>query len=127
MLLAVPAAVVGLTAQQRSLYLPAMFLAEVLVFLNTGPANAVLVNVSLPEVRATAIALSIAVFHLLGDVPSPVLIGWISDRTGSLETGLLSTCAAMAVSGALYLAGSRTLGEDTERVQRTVAEREAAA
>jgi predicted MFS family arabinose efflux permease len=125
MLLGVPAAVVGLTVEQPSVYLPAIFLAEVLVFLNTGPANAVLVNVALPEVRATAIALSIAVYHLLGDVPSPVLIGWVSDRTGSLETALLMTSVAMAVSGVLYLAGSRTLGEDTERVQQTVAAREA--
>jgi MFS family permease len=126
MLLGVPAALVGLTAEDASVYLPAIFVAEVLVFLNTGPANAVLVNVVLPEVRATAIALSIAIYHLLGDVPSPVLIGWVSDQTGSLETALLLTSAAMALSGLLYLAGARTLGEDTERVQRIVSEREAA-
>jgi predicted MFS family arabinose efflux permease len=124
MLLGVPAAIVGLMAEQRGVYLPAIFVAEVMVFLNTGPANAVLVNVALPEVRATAIALSIAVFHLLGDVPSPILIGWLSDRSGSLEQALLLTPAAMAVSGFLYLAGARTLGEDTERVRRVVAERE---
>ena len=125
MLLGVPAALVGLTADDASVYLPAIFVAEVFVFLNTGPANAVLVNVVLPEVRATAIALSIAIYHLLGDVPSPVLIGWVSDRTGSLETALLLTSAAMALSGLLYLAGARTLGEDSERVRRTVVEREA--
>jgi sugar phosphate permease len=124
MLLGVPAAIVGLSAEQRGVYLPAIFVAEVMVFLNTGPANAVLVNVALPEVRATAIALSIALFHLLGDVPSPILIGWLSDRSGSLEQALLLTPAAMAVSGLLYLAGARTLGEDTERVRRVVAERE---
>jgi MFS family permease len=126
MLLGVPAALVGLMAPEPAVYLPALFVAEVCVFLNTGPANAVLINVALPEIRATAIAASIFFFHLLGDVPSPTLIGWVSDRTGSLETALTLTSLAMGVSGLLYLRGSRTLGQDTQRVLRVVAEREAA-
>jgi MFS family permease len=124
MLLGVPAAYVGLTAVDRDVYLPAIFIAEVLVFLNTGPANAVLVNVALPEIRATAIAFSIFVYHLFGDVPSPILIGWVSDWTQSLGMAMLLTTVAMGVSGVFYLLGSRSLGEDTDRVLRTVAERE---
>jgi MFS transporter, Spinster family, sphingosine-1-phosphate transporter len=124
MLLGVPFAYIGLTSATPTVYVPAVFLAEVMVFLNTGPANAVLVNVALPEVRATAIALAIFVYHLLGDVPSPILIGKVSDRTGSLETALLLTSVAMAASGVLYLMGSRTLAVDTEAVLATVAERE---
>jgi MFS family permease len=124
MLLAVPAAFVGLTSPQREIYLPAIFLAEVLVFLNTGPANAVLVNVALPEVRATAVAMSIFVYHFLGDVPSPILIGELSDWTGDLGLAMLLTTVAMGLSGVLYLVGGRSLGADTERVQRIVAERE---
>jgi len=123
MLAAVPFAALGLMAEQRLVYLPAIFVAQVLVFLNTGPANAVLVNVALPEIRATGIAASIFVYHLLGDVPSPILIGRASDGFG-LEKALLLTSLAMAVSGIFYLLGTRTLGADTERVQRTVLERE---
>jgi MFS family permease len=126
MLLSVPFIAVGLTAESRAIYLPAMFLGQVLVFLNTGPANAVLVNVALPEVRATAIAGSIFVYHLLGDVPSPVLIGRLSEQTGSLETALLLASVALAVSGIFYLIGARTLGDDTDRVQRAIQERQAA-
>jgi hypothetical protein len=124
MLLAIPATYVGLTAGAPAVYLPAIFVAEVLVFLNTGPANAVLVNVALPEIRATAIACSIFVYHLLGDVPSPILIGKLSDMAG-LEHALMLTAAAMAVSGVFYLLGTRTLGADTERVVRIVNAREA--
>jgi MFS family permease len=126
MLLAVPFTIVGLTAGAKPVYLSALFVAQVLVFLNTGPANAVLVNVVLPEIRATAISISIFAYHLLGDVPSPILIGKISDFTGSLEIALMLTSAAMLVSGGFYLYGARTLGEDTAKVSRTVAEREAA-
>jgi MFS family permease len=120
MLLAIPALVVGLLAPGRTLFLGSLFLAEVLVFLNTGPANAVLVNVVLPEIRATAVAIAIFVYHVLGDVPSPALIGFVSDRTGSLTLALLSTSVAMAVSGVLYLRGARTLEADTEAVNRAV-------
>jgi MFS family permease len=123
MLAGVPFAVIGLLAPQPAVYVPAIFLAQVMVFLNTGPANAVLVNVALPEIRATAIAVSIFVYHLLGDVPSPILIGRASDAMG-LERALLVTSAAMAVSGVFYLLGTRSLGADTDRVQRVVAERE---
>jgi MFS family permease len=125
MLLAIPFAYVGFTAVRPEVYLPGFFVAEVLVFLNTGPANAVFVNVALPEVRATGIAISIFVYHLLGDVPSPILIGKVSVWTGSLQTALLLTLVAMAVSGAFYLAGMRTLGRDTASVMETVAAREA--
>jgi MFS family permease len=124
MLVGVPAAYVGLTATDPSVYVPAVFAAEVMVFLNTGPANAVLVSVVLPEIRATAIALSIFAFHLLGDVPSPILIGRLSDWTGSLEKALLLCTAAMALSGVLYLLGARTLGRDLALVRETVRERE---
>jgi MFS family permease len=124
MLAAVPVSYVALTAHSRAVFMPCMFLAEVFVFLNTGPANAVLLNVVVPEIRATAIAVSIFVFHLLGDVPSPLFIGRFSEWTGSLQTALLLTSAAMAVSGVLYLWGSRSLGHDTAEVARILAQRE---
>jgi MFS transporter, Spinster family, sphingosine-1-phosphate transporter len=124
MLVGVPAACVGLTATRPAVYLSALFVAEVMVFLNTGPANAVLVSVVLPEIRATTVAFSIFAFHLLGDVPSPILIGRVSDATGSLQTALLLCTVAMALSGVLYLIGARTLGRDLALVHEIVRERE---
>ena len=41
MILAVPFVCVGFTATDRGVYVPALFVAEVLVFRNTRPANAV--------------------------------------------------------------------------------------
>ena len=48
------------------------------------------------------VALSILGIHLLGDVPSPPLIGAISDAT-SLATAFRILPAAMAVAGAVWL------------------------
>src|SRR6266853_1265905 len=64
-----------------ALYIPfpaawgAMFLAIFFLFLNTGPSNTALANVSLPVVRATAFAVNILVIHLLGDVQAFWLLG----------------------------------------------------
>jgi MFS transporter, Spinster family, sphingosine-1-phosphate transporter len=124
MLLAVPVSYVALTARDPSVFLPCFFVAEVFVFLNTGPANAVLVSVVLPEIRTTAIAASIFVFHLVGDVPSPMLIGWLSERLHSLETAMLLSSAAMLVSAAFYLWGAGFLAGDAARLAQTLAQRE---
>jgi uncharacterized membrane protein YqaE (UPF0057 family) len=124
MLAGVPLSYVALTVPDRAVYLPAMFLAEVCVFLNTGPGNAVLVNVVMPEIRATAIAASIFAFHVLGDVPSPLLIGWVSDRSGSLTMALTLVSGAMGLSGIFYLWGSGSLARDMARVTDTLRARE---
>jgi MFS transporter, Spinster family, sphingosine-1-phosphate transporter len=68
----------------------AMFFAEFFLFLNTGPLNAVIVNVTNPGIRAMAFAVNIFFIHALGDAVSPTLLGWISDLHG-LRTALLST------------------------------------
>ena len=63
-------------------------MTELLLFASTGPVNSAIVNLVAPGERATAVALSILGIHLLGDVPSPPLIGAISDAT-SLQTAFL--------------------------------------
>jgi MFS family permease len=106
-LLAAPAAYVALTNPQRSVYLPAIVVAEVLVFMSTGPVNSAIVNAVAPSERATAVGLSVFIMHLVGDVPSPPLIGWLSDRS-SLEQGFLVVPVAFAIGGAIWMWGAMT-------------------
>ena len=100
-LLAVPAAVVALTATSRSVYLPAMVATEILLFVSTGPVNSAIVNVVSPGERASAVALSIFAMHAVGDVPSPPLIGALSEAS-DLARALLVVPAAIAVAGAVW-------------------------
>jgi MFS transporter, Spinster family, sphingosine-1-phosphate transporter len=94
-----------------------IFLAEFGLFFNTGPANTALANVTRPTVRASAFALNIFIIHLLGDVISPPLIGWISDRTGgNMNAGFGAVSLAIFLSGVFWLLGARHLGPDTARV-----------
>ena len=94
-----------------------IFLAMFFLFLNTGPSNTALANVTPPAMRATAYALNILIIHLLGDAISPPLIGWIRDH-GSWNLSFLVVSTVMLVAGVLWLAGQHTLARDTEAVAR---------
>jgi len=105
-LLAAPFALLALTAPAPALYYPGIVLAELLLFMSTGPINAAIVNTVSARERASAIALSMFAIHLLGDVPSPALIGHLSDSSG-LGHAVLIVPVAIAIGGAVWLAAAR--------------------
>jgi MFS transporter, Spinster family, sphingosine-1-phosphate transporter len=86
---------------------PALFLAEFFLFLNTGPLNTAIVNSVSAPVRATAISVNLFCIHALGDTFSPQIIGAVSDRTGSLSLALGLTLVSLAVSAVILKVGSR--------------------
>jgi MFS transporter, Spinster family, sphingosine-1-phosphate transporter len=108
-LAAAPFALLAFIHPERRVYMAAIVVAEVLVFMSTGPINSAIVNVVAPEMRATSVALSILAIHLLGDVPSPPLIGYVSDRS-SLARAMLILPGAFAVAGLIWL-GAAWRGE----------------
>jgi len=101
-LLAAPAAYLALRHPDRSVYLPAVFIAEILIFASTGPINSAIVNAVSPGERATAVGFSIFVMHLLGDVPSPPVIGYLSD-VSSLARAILIVPIAIVLAAAIWL------------------------
>jgi MFS transporter, Spinster family, sphingosine-1-phosphate transporter len=104
-LAACPLALLVFTAASRPAWLGALVLTQLLLFASTGPVNSVIVNVVAPEERGTAVALSILAIHALGDVPSPWLIGRISDTT-SLGAAVKVVPAAVLIAGALWVWGA---------------------
>lgn len=113
-LAAAPVALAAFVSPRRVVYMPAIVVTEFLLFVSTGPINSAIVNVVEPGERATALALSILGMHLLGDVPSPPLIGAISDAT-SLGTAFLIVPAVIAVAGAIWLYAARFSSSPPER------------
>ena len=91
-----------MTTPDTTVYLVTLFAAELLIFTCTAPINSKLIAMVPPGMRAAAMALCIFTIHLLGDVPSPTLIGWISDRS-SIQQGVLVIPAAVVVSGAIWM------------------------
>jgi MFS family permease len=108
-LIAAPLTFVALTAASSSVYYPAIIVAELLLFMSTGPINSAIANLVSPTERASAFALSMFVIHLLGDVPSPTLIGWLSD-VSSLGKAVLIVPAAIVISGIVWLVSARVSG-----------------
>ncbi|MFI4880028.1 MAG: spinster family MFS transporter [Steroidobacterales bacterium] len=105
-LLAVPFVLLALTAAAPPVYFAGLVCAQLLLFMSTGPINAAIVNMVSPFERASAMALSMFAIHLLGDVPSPVLIGRLSDAS-SLGHAVLVVPVAVAIGGLVWLAAAR--------------------
>lgn len=75
------------------IFIPAIFLAVLFLFINNAPFHAILVNSVPALVRATAVALNIVIIHIMGDVISRFGVGVISD---SIKAGGLSFISAFA-------------------------------
>jgi MFS transporter, Spinster family, sphingosine-1-phosphate transporter len=103
---AAPFVWLALTAESHSLYLSCMVVAQLCLFLSTGPINAAIINLVLATERATAIALSVFAIHLLGDALSPFLIGVLSD-TFSLGEAVKIVPVAVVIGGCVWAWAAR--------------------
>ena len=138
---AIPFVLMSLFSRSELGIFACVFLAEALMFMNTGPCNAVIANVVAPNMRAAAFAIAVLGVHFLGDIWSPVLIGKVADLFGdpltmssgigrmlvalgvtptrvpdqppeNIAAGLLIVVPALALAGVILLAGARHLPRD---------------
>ena len=105
MLLGVPVMIVALFVK-GPLMMPAIAVAAFFLLLNTAPLNAAVINSVGAHIRVTAIAVNIFIIHLLGDIPSPTMMGWVADRR-SLEAGFVLPVIAMGISSAILFYGMK--------------------
>ena len=90
-LLAIPVATVAFVTSNTVLSQGCLAGAMFLLFLPTGPINTLIVESVPVMLRASAMALSIFVIHLFGDLWSPLIVGKLSDAwtvAGHPEIGL---------------------------------------
>ena len=112
-----PFAVWAILAPGLTSCMTAIFIAEFFLFLNTGPLNTVIINVSNPAVRAMAFAVNIFFIHALGDAVSPSILGWLSDQWG-LRSALLITPCAMALAGLFCFICGRFVVQDMAQAEK---------
>ncbi|MFT3770097.1 MAG: MFS transporter [Minicystis sp.] len=115
--LAAPLALVAIMMPSATAFLVALAACELAVFTSVSPVNAAILQTVRPEMRATAMAASIFMIDLFGDLVSPPLIGHISDAAGDarafcsgaagLQVGMYFLPFALLLSGVAWLAGSR--------------------
>jgi MFS family permease len=138
MLGAIPFILVTVYGQGMPLVLGGMFLALFLIFLAVGPAYAIVAAVVMPNMRGVACGVTLAAVHVLGDLWSPTLMGWVADTFGqpdsmatgfgralaaigavpvvqpgrdpeNLTAGMLVVIPALLIAGGVLLAGARHL------------------
>jgi MFS family permease len=96
-----------------------IFITCFCLFFNTGPANAILANVTHPSIRAVGFAANIFFIHAFGDVISPVIIGILGDRYG-MKTAFMLVGAMFLLAGIFWLCGTKFLARDTERAGKSL-------
>jgi len=105
MLLGIPVMIVALFSR-GPLMVPAIGVAAFFLLLNTAPLNAAVINSVGAHIRATALAVNIFIIHILGDVPSPTMMGWVADKR-SLQAAFVLPIIAMGISSAILFYGMK--------------------
>lgn len=105
MLAGVPIMIVALFVK-GPMMLPAIGVAAFFLLLNTAPLNAAVINSVGAHIRATALAVNIFIIHILGDVPSPTMMGWVADKR-SLQAAFILPVIAMGISSAILFYGMK--------------------
>jgi MFS family permease len=102
-LVAAPLAFAAFLVQDRFWSMAFLATAMFFIFLSTGPVNTLILETVPINLRASAMAVSIFMIHLFGDMWSPEIVGRIADATGSLQKAVLILPVALIVSAALWL------------------------
>jgi MFS family permease len=146
MIASIPFVLAALFSTSETLIFAMIFAAEALMFVNTGPCNAIVANVVQPNLRAAAFAITNFAIHFLGDIWSPTLIGKAADLFGDPQTmatpygqffksigavptqvtghppenyvaALLMVIPALLLSGIVLIAGARHLPREMALMQ----------
>ena len=112
-LLAVPLAFGAFLASNAVTAMSLLAASMFALFLSTGPVNTLILETVPVNLRASAMALSIFMIHLFGDVWSPEIVGRLADYS-TLQKAVLILPAMLVVSGVLWL----TLALKTARAHR---------
>jgi len=75
-----------------------------LLFLPTGPVNTLILETVPANLRSSAVASSMFMMHLFGDLWSSEIVGGLSDDWGSLQKAVLILPGALLVGGLFWLA-----------------------
>jgi MFS family permease len=101
--LATPCAFAALMVSNTIAAMSFLAVTMFFLFLSMGPVNTLILETAPAQLRASAMAASIFMIHLLGDLPSPKLVGMIADQQHSLARGVLILPAALIPAAVLWL------------------------
>ena len=112
--LAAPLMVAVAAVRDPVLIFSLTFVAQFLIFINTGPLNAAICNCVAPAFRSFAMGLNILFLHLLGDALSPTVIGALG-KWFSLGTAIQVNAIPVLAGGLVLLVGTKYLAKESSR------------
>ena len=102
-LLAVPSSFAAFLSTNTNLAMALLALSMFLLFLPTGPINTLIIESVPINLRASAMALSIFMIHLFGDMWSPEIVGHLADQWGGdLRKGVLILPSVLLLAALLW-------------------------
>jgi MFS family permease len=101
--LAVPASFIALWTASAGMAMGFLAAAIFLIFLGTGPVNTLILETVPVNLRASAMALSIFMIHLFGDMWSPEVVGRLADHWNDLRKAVLVLPGALLVCAIFWL------------------------
>lgn len=122
LLLGAPLVLLALLVHTLWLFVAVFILAGITLNFCTGPLNAVIQDVIAPEMRSTAIGLSLLLAHLLGDAASPFAIGALAGHI-SLSAALIITApTSLFIAGLICLLGLRIVAKDMLQMDKKLSQ-----
>lgn len=112
--LALPAFLLGFSADTRAVFLPALGIGATCLFLCMPSVNTQIANVVPRSQRAMAYALAVFILHFLGDMAAPPLFGQIAEVHGSERTFLVTSWTLVLAATCCFLA-VRSADRDVKR------------
>ncbi len=100
---ATPVVVVAFCVGSTPLAMSCLAFGMFLLFLSTGPVNTLILETVPVNLRASAMAISIFMIHLFGDMWSAEIVGHLSEHWNNLQKAVLILPVALLVAGALWL------------------------
>lgn len=119
----------ALQAPTLTIFIPLALVTAAALYIYNGPFTALMQNVMIPTLRASAVTLSLFLAHLLGDSWSSFAVGVLSDSFGR-NLGLAMSIFGpplLLVAAAVALTGGHAAGRDIARMEEAWAAHETAA
>ncbi len=109
---------IALLAPSLALFIPFFLISVIALYLYSGPFTAIGQNVVPPSLRASGVTMSLLIAHLLGDSWSPLAVGFLSDRLGSLQIALLIVSPLfLAIAAGITFAAFSSIERDTKAME----------
>jgi MFS family permease len=103
-LLAVPTSLAAFLCSSKSGTLSLLAVSMFLLFLSAGPVNTLILETVPLNLRASAMAFSIFMIHMFGDMWSPEIVGRLADAWGDdLRKAVLLLPAVLLLGGVFWL------------------------